>query len=673
MLQFQIDFRFFFTILVVAVPAFVAWPHFKKIIQLVKLGKAENLFGDWGARTNGFLQNFILQRKMFKDFAPGFAHSLIFFGFIVVTLGSAEHIIEGLIHGFNFSWLLGPLYGPLIYVQDVFLAFINFSVVYFLVRRLITKPKRMSTDPRHQRDGKIVLAFTAGHMVANLLAFALFIAAGDTVHAMPEWRPVSNALGQWFASLGWGGEATMSWGWIFWGIHIATVGGFLMYIPHSKHLHIMSAAPNIFFARLEPKGGLSKINFEDETQTQFGVAKLSDFSWKDILDSYTCTTCGRCNEFCPTSNTGKPLQPMKLIDDIKRYSKVQSEKLLKGEDVSYALISEESGITHETIWACTTCRACVEACPVMIEHVDKIVDLRRNLVLMEGNMPPELQVTMKNWETQSNPWGMPSDSRDEWARAMNIPTFAEKPGAEYLFYVGCAGSFNDRNKKITVAFAKILQKAGVDFAILGKEELCNGETARRAGNEYLAKTMIEANIEVLKRHKVKKILATCPHCFNTLKNEYPDFGFQAEEVLHHTDFIDRLVQQGKLVPQEGHGAEKIKVAFHDSCYLGRYNEVYEEPRNALKAFGAELVEMPRNRKTGLCCGAGGARMWLEETIGKRINVERVEEALELTPQVIAAGCPFCQVMLTDGVNGKNKGEQVQVLDVAEIIASRIGS
>ena len=307
----------------------------------------------------------------------------------------------------------------------------------------------------------------------------------------------------------------------------------------------------------------------------------------------------------------------------------------------------------------------------MIDHVDKIVDMRRNLVLMEGRMPAELQATMKNWETQSNPWGMSPDTRDEWARGMNIPKFSEKPDAEYLFYVGCAGSFNDRNKKISTSFAKILQKVGIDFAILGKEELCNGETARRAGNEYLAKVMIDANIEVLKRYKVKKILATCPHCFNTLKNEYPDFGFTAERVVHHTEFIEELVAAGKLVPLPGHGAEKVRVAFHDSCYLGRYNDVYEAPRSVLRSFGAEVVEMPRNKKAGLCCGAGGARMWMEETIGKRINVERVEEALETKPDVIAAGCPFCQVMISDGVTEKEMGAKVKVLDIAEIVAERI--
>jgi Fe-S oxidoreductase len=666
----EFDFRFFFTLLMIVVPAAIAGPEFLRIYRTVRLGKSENLYGNLFERALLFVRNWIFQQKMFKDFWPGFAHGVIFFGFIVVTIGSFEHLIEGLLHGFTFAWLFGPLYGPLSWAQDLLVCLICVAVVYFLARRLFFNPKRMSKDPRHRRDGLIVLAFTGGHMVASLFAFGFFALAKDPHHAM-DWRPFSQAFSNILGLFVQDPVLATKLGWIWWGIHIGTVGGFLMYIPYSKHLHIMAAAPNIFFARLKPKGALSLINFADESQTNFGVAKLNEFSWKDVLDAYTCTACGRCNEFCPTATTDKPLMPMKLIDDIKRYANNQGPLLLKDKQASpsQALVSEESGLSYETIWACTTCRACVEACPVMIEHVDKIVDMRRAMVLMEGKMPEELQLTLKNWETQSNPWGMAPDARDEWARAFQIPRLADKPQAEYLFYVGCAGSFNDRNKKITTAFAKILLKAGVDFAILGKEELCNGETARRAGNEYLAKTMIDANIEVLKRYNVKKILATCPHCFNTLKNEYPDFGFKAEEVIHHTEFIDRLIQSKKISVETN--PESMKVVFHDSCYLGRYNDVYDAPRSALRSVGAEVVEMPRTKSKGLCCGAGGARMWMEEKIGKRINIERAEEALATEPQVIAAGCPFCQVMLNDGVTAKGQGDKVRVLDVAEIVAERV--
>jgi Fe-S oxidoreductase len=665
---FVMDWRLFYVIALAAVCGTLAFKDFRKIWLIMSVGRAEKLTDSVGARLGLVFRNAVLQTKMFKDFWPGVFHAFILFGFVVVTLGTGEHLIDSVIRGFSFSMILGPLYAPLVLLQDVLQWAIVIAVVYFLTRRLVTKPARMSKNPLHNRDGLIVLAFTSGHMIADILTYAFLVRAGDP-HGQAAWRPLSQALSQLFISIDPSSAQTL--GWVFWAIHVATVFLFLMYIPHSKHLHVMTAGPNMFFARLEPRGMLSKINFEDETQTTFGVSKLPEWSWKDILDAYTCTACGRCNEFCPTTITGKPLQPMKLIQDLKIYAQKTGEAFAKDPARSdeTPMISDETGLSYDTVWACTTCAACVEACPVMIEHIDKVVDMRRALVLMEGRMPQELQNTFTNWERQSNPWGMPSDSRDAWAQELGVARLADKPEAEYLFYVGCAGSFNDRNKKISTAFVKILQKAGIDFAILGKEELCNGETARRAGNEYLAKTMIDANIETLKKYSVKKILTTCPHCFNTMKNEYPEFGFRAESVQHHTDFINTLMKSGKLQVQAK--KDSVKIAFHDSCYLGRYNSVYEEPREALRAIGGvEVIEMPRNRKKGLCCGAGGARMWMEETIGKRINVERVEEALSVKPDVIAAGCPFCQVMLEDGV--KEKASPTPVRDVAEIIAEQIG-
>ncbi|MEO5667163.1 MAG: (Fe-S)-binding protein [Bdellovibrionota bacterium] len=664
---FVMDWRLFYVVGLALVCGSIAFRSFRHIWLTINVGRAENLSGDIAKRVGVVLKNAVFQKKMFKDLGPGIFHMCIVTGFVVVTIGAAEHIIDSILRGFSFRMFLGPLYSPIILAQDVAQWLVVVAVAYFATRRLITKPKRLSKVPKHQRDGLIILAFTAGHVISDILTYAFLTRANDP-HGQAVWRPLSQGLAHFLTAVDPSTAHTL--GWVFWAISIGSVFCFLMYIPHSKHLHIVAAGPNIFLARLEPRGYLSQINFADETQTTFGVSKLSEWSWKDILDAYTCTACGRCNEFCPTAITGKPLQPMKLIQDLKVYAQNTGDAFRKdptGANVG-PMISDETGISYDAVWACTTCAACVEACPVMIEHVDKIVDMRRSLVLMEGRMPQELQNTFTNWERQSNPWGMPSDSRDAWAQELKVPRLAEKPDAEYLFYVGCAGSFNDRNKKISTAFVKILQKAGIDFAILGKEELCNGETARRAGNEYLAKTMIDANIETLKKYTVKKILTTCPHCFNTLKNEYPEFGFRAESVQHHTDFINTLMKTGKLQVQAK--KDTVKIAFHDSCYLGRYNNVYEEPREALRAIGnVEVIEMPRNRKKGLCCGAGGARMWMEETIGKRINVERVEEALATQPDIIAAGCPFCQVMVEDGV--KEKHSTVLVRDVAEIVAEQI--
>lgn len=668
----SIDWRTLYTLGLMAVCGYLGGREFLRIGRAIALGKSETLTDRMGERIGLVMKNVFGHKKMFKDWKPALQHMMIFFGFIVITLGTGESVVEAFFHGFSFEMISAPLAHALIWVQDVFHPLVAMAALYGLWRRLVTKPRRVPQDWLHKRDALTVLSLTFGHVFANMVALAAFAALNHEHAYAPEFRPVTSFFAQHLLALGLSHETLDVMGYAGWALHMATVFGFFVYIPHSKHLHIMTAGPNVFFARLKHRGTFSQVNFADETQTAYGVGKLAEFSWKDILDTYSCTSCGRCNEFCPTATTDKPLRPMKLIEDIKRYANIQGEAIAKDKSAEPAvpLIGEASGLTEDTIWACTTCKACVEACPVMIEHVDKIVDLRRNLVLMQGSMPAELQTTMSNWERQSNPWGFAPDSRDEWAKDLNIARFTDKPTAEYLFYVGCAGSFNDRNKRVSTAFVKILKAANIDFAILGKEELCNGETARRAGNEYLAKAMIDANIELLKRYNVKKILTTCPHCFNTLKNEYPDFGFKAEEVIHHSEFIDRLVKSGRVKPGEAEGG-KQKVAFHDSCYLGRYNEVYDAPRDALKAVkGIELVEMERSREKGFCCGAGGARMWMEEKIGKRINVDRVEEALETQPDVVAAACPYCQVMLSDGV--KEKASPAKVLDIAEIVAASLG-
>jgi Fe-S oxidoreductase len=670
------DIRFFFTLSLVVVCGALAARSFAKLIRILRFARRERLLDGMETRIALVMRNVFGHGKLMKDPMPGIQHFIIFTGFITITAGTAESVIEGFFHGFSYEMILGgAIAHGLAWLQDWLHPLVAAAALYGFYRRLISKPKRLPTAGPQRRDALIVLSLTFGHVFANMVALAGFIATHNPHAYAPEFRPVSSFLASLLVASGMSFEAAQSLGYIGWALHMATVFGFLIYIPNSKHLHIIAAGPNIFFSRLKHRGTFQKVNFEDETQTTYGVGKLPEFSWKDILDAYSCTACGRCNEFCPTATTGKPLRPAKLMIDLRKHALTVADAFSKdpAAEPPQALISEASGITEDVLWGCTTCKACVEACPVMIEHVDKIVDMRRNLVLMQGSMPAELQNTMRNWETQSNPWGFAPDSRDEWAKDLGIARYSEKPTAEYLFYVGCAGSFNDRNKKISTAFVKILQTAGIDFAILGKEELCNGETARRGGNEYLAKAMIDANIEVLKRYSVKKVLTTCPHCFNTIKNEYPDFGFHAEEVVHHTEFIDRLVKDGRIKPKaDATGKGEQKIAFHDSCYLGRYNEVYEAPRETLKSVpGVELVEMPRNRKTGLCCGAGGARMWMEETQGKRINVERAEEALATQPDVIAAGCPFCQVMLTDGVNEKGAQANVQVLDVAEIIAARL--
>jgi Fe-S oxidoreductase len=411
-----------------------------------------------------------------------------------------------------------------------------------------------------------------------------------------------------------------------------------------------------------------------ENATRFGTSYINQFTWKQVLDMYSCTECGRCASHCPATMSGKELAPRQLLLNLRDYLYEHEGDILAlkpaGGDGAEAVtvgenIAGEKLIHDEVIWACTTCRACEEACPVMIEYVDKIVDIRRHLVQEESRFPVELTRTFKGMENQGNPWGVDAGQRAAWTEGLDVPRMADHPDAEYLFFVGCAGSFDDRNKRTTIAFAKILKRAGVDFAILGEEEPCNGETARRIGNEYLYQAMAQACVDLLNGYKVKKILTNCPHCFNTMKNEFPQFGGNYE-VLHATEFVKQLIAAGKI-RFEGNGAQA--VTYHDSCYLGRYNDVFDAPRDILNLLpGVEVREMERNRKFGMCCGAGGGRMWMEEEPTKRVNIRRVEQALETTPDVVAVACPFCMTMIDDGLKSKNMEEKIKALDVMELVA-----
>ena len=406
-------------------------------------------------------------------------------------------------------------------------------------------------------------------------------------------------------------------------------------------------------------------DIEDEEAGSFGLGKVCELNWKQVLDLYACTECGRCEEQCPADMTGKPLSPQRVIQDTRHDLFKQSRMILaKDCEAVMPLVHDASPISQDVLWSCTTCRACEDICPVDIQHLDIILEARKHQVLMEANFPPEMQETFTNLENQSNPWGFGSDARGEWAKGLDVPLMTDNPDADILYFVGCAGSFDDRGKKIARAMARLLNKASVDFAILGEEERCTGDMARRAGNEYLAQMMIRENVEILNRYKPQKILTACPHCYNTIKNEYPQFGARYE-VLHHSEFLLELVQQGRL---KTNGAFGIKnLTFHDSCYLGRWNGIFEAPRQLLQSINSEasLVEMKRYASEGFCCGAGGARMFMEESIGKRINHDRAQEVIATGATRVAATCPFCITMLTDGIADNNG--QVEVKDIAEIL------
>jgi len=484
------------------------------------------------------------------------------------------------------------------------------------------------------------------------------------VDAERAWAPVSALLANLLTGAGPSTALTASNA--AWWIHNLVVLTFLNFLPIAKHFHVITSIPNVFFTKLEPYGRLSKQDLENSEI--YGTSRFRHFTWKQVLDMYSCTECGRCSAECPATATNKPLAPRQLMLDLRNFLYQEPKAALGNGDDPQPIIGEHTGVTDEVLWSCTSCRACEEACPVHIEYVDKIVDMRRHLVQEESRFPTELTRVFKSMETQSNPWGVNADKRDEWAEGLDVPRLADKPDAEYLFFVGCAGSFDDRAKKITRAVAKILNAAGVSYAILGKEETCNGETARRLGNEYLYQAMASMNVEVFNGYNVKKVITNCPHCFNTIANEFPQFGGNYE-VVHASQLVADLLRQGRLPVSQQTAQE---VVFHDSCYLGRYNDVYDGPREILKAIpGVILKEASRSRNQGMCCGAGGGRMWIDEHPDQRVNSLRVQQLLETKPDVIASACPYCMTMLSDGVKEKELSEKIQNRDVLELVADAI--
>lgn len=616
------------------------------------------------ARILAVVKDVFLQFSVRRKLGPGIAHTLIFWGFIIITVGTVEMMVSGIFRPLTLDLLGSSVRHGYDFLADLMTLGVLLGVAFGFFRRLVLRPHYLRTGP----DALMILVITAGLMIA-LIAMNIF-RIGGAPEILSSHFPVSGALYRLFGlhdmspSVAFAGTEAFYWA------HLLLVLGFLCYIPNSKHLHILAAAPNVFFKHIGTPKPMEVTNLEDENATSFGLNKVSDLSWKNTLDLYACTECGRCEEACPADITGKPLSPARLVHDYKSELFRQREKVFgkKFEEIPHP-VREDSGITESVIWACTSCRACEEVCPVYIEQTNLIFETRKSLVLMESRFPPELQTVFRNLENNFTPWAFPHDSRADWCRDLGVKQMAEHPNAEVLYYVGCAGSFDDRAKKVATAIVSLLKKANVDFAILGKEEKCNGDPARRAGNEYLAQMLIKENVETLNRYKPRKILTGCPHCFNILRNEYPQFGAQYD-VVHHTTFLADLIREGKLKPKKN--AVTGEVTFHDSCYLGRWNDVYDDPREILAAVPELNVrEMARSKNKGLCCGAGGARMFMEETIGKRINVERTEEALGTGAKVIAAACPFCSTMLTDGVKSKEKQDSVQVKDVAEILDASV--
>ena len=639
---------------------------FKKVARLYKImmtveGEPKPSLDQAAERIIVLFTDILGQTNVRRKLGPGIAHTFIFFGFLAIQPHSLELMIRGVLPAFELGRFFPGIYPIYLFAADILALLVLVGLTYALYRRLVIKPDYLTMG----RDANLIILFTSVIVISfhfiNAFQAAMPVEPGG--FSYKGVFPVSGVLGSMLGIKQWE-PALLTAGYeFFYFVHMGTILGFLIYIPGSKHLHLLAAVPNVFFKRLETPKTIVKTDIEDETAETFGLGRISEFNWHNVLNLYACTECGRCEELCPANITGKPLSPKKIIHDFKVDLFDQSELLLsEKKDEILPLMREGSRITDGVLWSCTTCRACESICPVSNEHLDFIFEMRKHQVLMEANFPSEMQQTFSNMENQTNPWGFPADTRADWAKGMDVPLMAEKSRVKVLWFVGCAGSFDDRGKKISQATARLLQKAGVDFAILGTEEGCNGDMARRAGNEYLAQMMITQNIDTFSQYTFDTILTGCPHCYNTLKNEYPNFGTNYN-VVHTADFFAQLIIEGKLKVR---AKDLGSITFHDSCYLGRWNDVYESPRDILKkANTGRLVEMPQSRKTGFCCGAGGARMFMEENIGDRINNKRAEQIVNCGATGVAVACPFCTTMIEDGL--KDQGASIAVKDITELL------
>jgi len=719
--------------LIFAAFAMFAWSASRRW-QLLLVGQPTGRLDHIAARLRGTWRFAFRQEKMDYYNPAGWAHKLIFTGFVVLLLRTLMLWGRGFYAPFDL-WVLTPdrpLGASYEFAKDCTATGVILGTLIFFYYRLVLKPKRMALS----LEGLLIIAIILTMMVADMAydgaalvlasektglcdaaarvatarecaSIATLVAPLGTEHFDGTWSPWPSPAASFFAltfqSLSPGALIFLSHlG--FW-THSALVLLFLNLLPHSKHFHVITAIPNVFARSLHPAGRLEPMaeNAEklmekvgaageaaDPLAHPIGVARIEHFSWKALLDFYTCTECGRCSDNCPAHRTGKILSPKHLTLALRDHLYSREEEVVHRENEGKKELDEGahagpslagsatplkpidlvSQVIHpDVLWACTSCRACEEQCPVLISYVDKIIDMRRNLVMVKGEFPHQLAKPFQGMEANGNPWNLSRMDRSAWSDGLGVPTMSEKPTTAVLFWVGCAASYDDRAKKIARATAKLLQMAGVDFAILGQEENCTGDPARRAGNEFLFAMLAEGNATTVNAYKEKggarTVVTTCPHCFNTLKNEYPDFGLNLE-VVHHSDFLLGLLAEGRLVPRN---AVEGRVVYHDSCYLGRYNGVYDPPREILRRIpGVELVEPEYwTKQRGLCCGAGGAQMWMEEQNGDRVNVKRTLQLLDTGAQTIASACPFCMTMLTDGIKSKSLEETVAQLDVAELL------
>jgi Fe-S oxidoreductase/nitrate reductase gamma subunit len=647
----------FAAIFTVAITLF-GWSCFKRF-RLVALGKNDSRFDNVGQRLwNMLFYAFGQRRVISRPF--GFNHFVLFWCFVILFIANAEFLLNGLFPDeVDLSKLPEGAYFTLSFVFDLVSLFALLAVCIAVIRRLTFPPSYIEA---RSRDAFVILGLVATLMIAFFGLHGSEIA--QDIEEAKDYMPISSFVASVFLSgISDGGLEALAD--VFWWIHAVVLLAFLNYLPYSKHMHILTAIPNCFFKSLKNVNMQPREEFKKGNV--FGVGRVDQFTWKGLFDSYSCTECGRCSDVCPANFTGKSLNPRLVIHDIKANLLENGPRIVKGKDPVLPLISggREGSVSEEAIWACTTCGACMEVCPVYIEHVPKVVDMRRHLVEMRAKFPEELLSFFENMEARSNPWGLPPAKRTAWAEQVSAKSF-DAGETKYLFFVGCAGAFDSRNRRVTLAVARILDAAGISWGILGKDEMCCGDSLRRLGNEYVFDCTVRENIKMFEERGVTKIITQCPHCYSTLKNDYGQYGVELE-VVHHTELINSLIEQGKLEFDRTNGLGKL--VFHDSCYLGRYNMIYELPRRVVASVAGQVPgEMERHHDRSFCCGAGGGRMWMEEDLDKRINVARLEEALKENPQTICTCCPYCMTMFEDGLKDKDAEGTVQVLDLAEIVA-----